>query len=426
MGATVKSVGPVRDSFLEWISPPVVRRTVLCLAFIASWIVFYVRCIPPPDDAFVDLPSFYAASVAVFRDHVSPYDVDRLSRINGAEFRTFPFLYPPPSLLLFEPLSLLTLDEAKVAVTAGNHLLVLVVVFLMPMFICNLTTRERYWSFSLCLLYPLFSYPLIHTVRYGQVNVLLLAALVGFWIAAQRRRSAIAGLCLSVAVLCKTFPFLIVPMLLAIGRWRESVFTIGFLALFSAVAALFLPSEVWSDWLFQVAPSGAYMREPVGLFPPSEIWNQSLNGLIARHVSTMSWLDPAVHGPFIGQVLCYGGVAVLFLVSLMLIRKVRHSPDAIDVMMPVALPVIFLAAPFSWEHHGAYLLPAIVFLLSYYANARSVARSSLAVISIVTAVALAVGSLMFYRFGTVVSLWLLALYVVWERSPGRVGTRRLE
>lgn len=410
------SFGCVQGCLTGWMSSPRVRGALLCLAFIASWGVFFVRCIPPPYDAFVDLPSFYAASVAVFREHVSPYSVDRLAQINGTEFRTFPFLYPPPSLLIVAPLSSLTWEQAKVAVTVVNHLIVIPVLFLMPLLICNLTPRERYWSFALCLLYPLFSYPLIYTVRYGQVNVLLLGALVGFWILAQRRRSAMAGLFLSVAVLCKTFPLLLLPMLLAIGRWRESLYAVSFLVGISGVSALFLPSEVWGDWLLNVAPTGAYMREPAGLFPPSEIWNQSINGLVARQIAKTSWLDPVVDGPLIGEVVCYGAVATLFVISLVILRKVRCSPDALNVMMPVALPVIFLAAPFSWEHHGAYLLPGIIFLLSYRVASGRGARISFTVLMVALAIALALGSLMFYRLSTVLMLWAVSLYVVWDHS----------
>jgi hypothetical protein len=192
-------------------------------------------------------------------------------------------------------LASLTLDQAKHVVTLINHLILAPTLVIIPLYALQLSPTRNYWRFLLCLLYPLLSYPLIVSVRYGQINIVLLAALVGFWIASLRKRHLVAGLWLSIAIICKTLPLLFIPMLLVIGRWKICAFTLIFLSVACLISYSILPSDMWRDWLFNVVPSGAYMSEPYGLFFPSASWNQSLNGIIARASTRSLWSDPLLY-----------------------------------------------------------------------------------------------------------------------------------
>ncbi|MEY4701195.1 MAG: hypothetical protein RL326_1382 [Pseudomonadota bacterium] len=391
------------------------RRVLLAAAAISSYVFFYHRCaLPNAIDNFLDLPSFYAASVAVFRDHLSPYDVGRLTRINGLEFRTYPFLYPPPSLFLFQPLATTSLAQAKHILTSLNHLTLIPTLLLIPSLMLKLSPRREFWRFSFCLLYPLYSCPLILTVRYGQTNIVMLAALVAFWIAAQRDKSVLAGLCLCVAILCKTTPVLFIPMLLVVGRWKVVAYTLLSFMMVSVVSLFSLPSGIWSEWLFRVAPSSGYMNEPFGLFPPASVWNQSLNGALARHFTRSSWSDPGFHSPGLGKILTYCAAASVMALSAITLRGVRHSPRAVSLLSAITLPMIFLVAPFSWEHHGAYLIPAILFVVCHQIPGSKLWRISALAAALITAITFTSPALMLYRLASALSLWALALAITWR------------
>jgi hypothetical protein len=396
-------------------------KIVLYLAGIVllgfSYLLFFQRCIAPSTfEGFIDLRSFYAASVAVFRDHLSPYDLDRLTQINRLEFRTFPFLYPPPSIFLFKPLATHSFEEAKQIITIFNHITLVPTLLAIPLFVLKLSPRRDYWRFSLCLLYPLYTFPLILTIRYGQINIALMAALVGFWIAAQRDRSLIAGLCLCAAILCKTIPLLFIPMLLAIGRWKLCACTLISLAIVSGFSYAVLPTNMWDEWLFHIAPSGGYMNAPLALFSPAAVWNQSLNGIIARLLTQSAWSDPGFHAPMLAKVATYACALSVMTISAFLLRRVRHSAHAVSLLSVVTLPMIFLIAPFSWEHHIAYILPAILFILCAQCPWSRWWRITIAVVASVIAATLTTDHLLFYRFTSVSLLWVTAALITWKHG----------
>lgn len=387
------------------------------VALACSYLFFIQRCVPlNASDGFIDLPSFYAASVAIFRDHLSPYDVGRLTRINGLEFRTFPFLYPPPSLFVFKPLASYSFEEAKRIITLFNHIALIPTLLAIPVFILSLSPRHDYWRFALCLLYPLYAFPLILTIRYGQVNILLLAVLLGFWIAARHDRPLLAGLCLGAAIICKTVPLLFIPMLLVIRRWSVCAYTIALLAFVSAVSYVALPVSLWSEWLFHIAPSGGYMNAPFGLFSPAASWNQSLNGVIARLFTQSAWSDPGFHAPMLGKIAAYIGALYVMTVSALLLRRVRHSDHAISLLSTITLPMIFLTAPFSWEHHIVYILPAILFILYNQLPMSPRWRITTAGMAAVAAISFTFADLLFYRFASVSLLWVTAALITWEHG----------
>jgi hypothetical protein len=79
----------------------------------------------------IDFPTFYGASVNFFRFGESPYDLEKLRLLISP--RVYPYLYPPPSLLLFFPLSELTYIDARHALLIVNHLLFLLLIFTIPL-----------------------------------------------------------------------------------------------------------------------------------------------------------------------------------------------------------------------------------------------------------------------------------------------------
>jgi len=384
---------------------PTARYLLAGVMLISAYIIFLYRCVPPSTfEGFVDLPSFYAASIAVFRDHVSPYDVGRLTRINGLEFRTFPFLYPPPSVFLFQPLANLTLDQSTHVVTLINHLILAPTLVIIPLYALQLSPTRNYWRFLLCLLYPLLSYPLIVSVRYGQINIVLLAALIGFWIASLRKRHLVAGLCLSIAIICKTLPLLFIPMLLVIGQWKICSFTLIFLSVACLISYSILPSDMY------------------GLFFPSASCNQSLNGVIARAFTRSLWSDPGFHCPLLGSLLCYAGAVIAIAVTATLLYRARRAPHVIDCLMAATLPAIFLVAPFSWEHHIAYLLPTILCILCQKDLSPSKWRAATLCAAAIATVTFTFSGLLFYRFAGVLLLWLSALAFTWRCNAAPRGS----
>jgi len=310
-----------------------------------------------------DLPSFHEAARHAFVERDSPYAV-----VHDAESeqalgqRIHPFLYPPPSLLVLAPLALVSYDTARVVVLVVNHALLLVLVLLL--------LRRRTGSDvadGLLLVYVLLFEPVRATIALGQVNLLVLVLVVLAWEALRHGRSPVAAaLPLSVAIVVKTYPVLLLVPLVAHRRWRVVGWTLAFLAVAAALAALVLPAAAWGDWVRDVLPSGGYGESPRGLFSPAAPWNQSLNGFSARLFLENGFSAPIATSPAAARLVpALLACALLALAAGASLRS-GARPDRerfLDLELALWLVAMFAVAPLSWAHHLVFVLPACVLAL---------------------------------------------------------------
>ena len=301
---------PIRDG-IQFILAP--KRLSLLIIFAVLYVPFLFnygwryRDVPN-----IDLPSFYSASVQVFRHGESPYEPERLQAIMGERVRVFPYLYPPPSLLFFYPLSALDYATARRVVLAANHLIILALLFVIPWFLLRDQSRRGVSAeFALPFAYLLTFHPAVLTLNHGQVNLLLLAFLLLFWLLAKAGRPVSASVFLALAVFLKTYPLVILPMLFASGRRRECAYTTGWIGLGAAVSLLIVPPAIWHDWLVNVLPTGDYAHIPVGLCSPAAVWNQSLNGFFARAFTESRWSNPVFVDTVLARHLTYAAAGLV-------------------------------------------------------------------------------------------------------------------
>jgi alpha-1,2-mannosyltransferase len=380
--------------------------------------------------ANVDLPSFYAASVIVFNNHASPYIPVNLQFVPYQY--VFPWLYPPPSLLLFFPLSALTYRNACLALLVLNQILIVLLVWVIPLYLLRLSPQQHFPSFALCIALTLTFHPCVVTLNHGQVNIILLVLLLFFWLLARRKLAILAGFCLAIAILLKTYPMIIVPLLYLIRRKHEALWTVAWVILATIIALSVLPNMVWHDWLAGVFPTGLYGGSPIGLSSPAAIENQSLNGYFARDFSVSKWSHPLFINPILGSILTWLAAGVMTAISAIAAwRSSVISPkDCLDRMLLVALPLIYLIAPFSWEHHLVYLLPTILLLLNSRCLLHFSVRCIYYLLSLVSAVLIGLPSLAGFKFYGVLVLWGLSVLVAVRKdielpiygrdeSPGR-------
>ncbi len=390
----------------------------LLMIFFSLYVPFLINCgwkyrnIPNND-----LSSFYAASMSVFELGESPYDRGRLQLLMGHNVHVHPYLYPPPSLLFFFPLSLLSYTDARHVVLLVNHILFLILVWVIPFHLLRAGSKRGLAVFAVCIVYSLTFHPVATTLNHGQVNILLLAFLVLFWLFARRGNAVPAALFLALAILLKTYPLIIIPMLLLIGRWREGVYTVALLGLATIVSLIVLPDMIWHDWLTNVLPTGGYIRIPAGLFSPAHVANQSLNGFFARIFTESEWSNPLSVKPDLARTLTYG-VAGLTAVATGIAswRSLQIHTDSLDRTILVALPAMYLIAPFSWEHHIVYLLPSMLMLLNSRSLFGSIPKFIFYSLCVASAVLIGMPHLGRFKFYGVVVLWGLCMFTACSRE----------
>lgn len=338
---------------------PAARRPAVHPAVLASlaWCYGYaVLAVFIGDTAVpgLDLPAFFYAADATFNWGLSPYDAAVIRAWQEDLGRTvFPFLYPPPALLLFAPLAALSYSEAALLLLLVNSaLLVALEVALFNRFLRSLPAGGWFWLGLgvLCL-----HYGFVRTLLNGQVNLLVLGLILVAWDAlGERRRPVLAGLALALAILLKTYPALLLALLLLRREWSALAAAFATIAAGAGAAALLLPPELWGDWLRRVLPTGGWGTVPFMLFAPSVYANIGLNGFFSRLIAEetvvagLAWLILPVIG---------------FSLHALWSRRTAPPEAFYERGFTLLLAAGFLVAPLSWFHHLLFLLPGMLLLL---------------------------------------------------------------
>jgi hypothetical protein len=292
----------------------------------------------------VDFPPLYSATRVVFDEGRSPYGERSFEKQAVALGRWVPpYIYPPPSLLLFYPLHFFSYDGAKALMLIANHLCLLFAIG----FTFRKLLREEFarapgpLATALFLAYALLFDPVVVTVHLGQVNLLLLVTLCLTWDALKRNAGAFAiAIPLSLAIVIKTYPVLLLLLLAFRRRYKAAAVTVALYAVYCAASHLLLPSGIWEDWLTKVLPAGDNAH-------PGP-WNQNIRAFIARTFMPNDFSAPLVALPaLVKPAIGVLSLAVFATTIWCSFRRWREPETArgIDLEMSLYLFMIFLIAP---------------------------------------------------------------------------------
>lgn len=380
-----------------------------------------------------DFPSLYWGAKIAFQEQRSPY-------VNGVfteaesqlKQRVFPYLYPPPSLLAFYPFSRLSYEAAKLSLLIISHACFAGFIYLFFFKITSLDSAPPFRGLIavLSVVYLLAYYPVVDNFIWGQINLIVLVMVCLAWYALKKNRHALAvALPLSLAILLKTYPVLLLPLLFFRKRYRAVVWTLALIGLYTAVAWSVLPREVWGDWVTNVMPTGGYGQRPFNLFLPVAPWNHSINGfgtfLLSRYTRIL-WMRGDIAAKGLSYLLSASVMAVTLGLSYLSSRK-GTAGKVFDIEVSLFLSMMFLVAPLSWEHHLVYVLPSA--LLSIYLLLSEVARRSVKILVVaalcvvawdfprdnmyfLTGIAAFANGIKFYA---VFVIWLFFAAKLWER-----------
>jgi hypothetical protein len=182
--------------------------------------------------------SIYYASGLMLREGLDPYTTD-LARVGrGLELETDPIHYatdPPTFLLVFEPLTWLSLPKAYLVWNSLN-LLALVLSLLLLLRDASLDSRLAWSLAALAFLY----YPVADNFLFAQNKILILLALVLMIRCMGSDRDRAAGLMLGLAVTLRGFPLLLTGYLILRRRWRVVGYVVAGVLLSGIMTVLIL------------------------------------------------------------------------------------------------------------------------------------------------------------------------------------------
>ncbi|MDQ6860281.1 MAG: DUF2029 domain-containing protein [Verrucomicrobiota bacterium] len=323
-----------------------------------------VRLLP---GSSVDYPSYHYAAVMAFLKGQSPYlptSFDMATQEMGT--RVLPYLYPPPSLLAFSPLALLSFSAGKALMILASHVCYLWATWVM---LTRLVPHpDERWlrdlMIGLSLVYLFLFDPAIVTLQLGQVNLIVLPFLF-LALAGMRENSAAwkIALPLSIAILLKTYPVLLLLPMLFRKQYKAIALTCVFFGFYTALSLVVFPLHIWTTWLQYVLPKGGYTNHEASAL----LWNQNINAFISRlFIGSDLSEAPLPFASLAKPIATALALAVLGLSAFFAFRAARRDRGSAMSSTEIAtfLLVIFLIAPLSWEHHLVYILPAALLALA--------------------------------------------------------------
>jgi hypothetical protein len=204
--------------------------------------------------------------------------------------------------------------------------------------------------------------PLNAQIYQGQLNLVLLALLVGSWAADRSRRPVLAGMLLAGATVIKLFPGFLLLYFILQRRWRVLLACLGSMAALTVMTMSVFGMHAYRDYLSAGLTTPWEWRSAWGNLSLLGFWNKLF--------------DPA---PRVGARVGIGGVAPivrsawlaglgtvvsdLTLVSVLGWTVLKaESRSQRDIAFALCVPVVLLLSPILWSHYLVLLLLPIVLL----------------------------------------------------------------
>lgn len=194
----------------------------------------------------------------------------------------------------------------------------------------------------------LWTEPVQETLRFGQINLLLLALVLADLARAPGARLRGCGVGLAAGL--KLTPAIVIPYLFLTGRVREgrnAVLALG-TSLFLAFAVL--PRESLRYW-------GGLFFDDTRVGPVQMPGNQSLHGLLIRFTHQMP--PPGPVWPALAGAVGVGGLALAAIIG----RGRPGDPRRDLAGLCVTALTGLLVSPISWTHHWVWIVPGGVLLV---------------------------------------------------------------
>jgi alpha-1,2-mannosyltransferase len=257
------------------------------------------------------------------------------------------FTYPPFAVLAMMPLRWLNLFHDEIAATLANIVLVAVGAHAAVRLRNRPEGRARAGWIAAAI--ALWAEPVISTIGYGQID-LLIAALVTVDLA-YGRDSRAGGLGIGLAAAIKLTPLIFIPYLLFTRRGRMAGRALGAFLGSIAVAFVAVPRDAakyWGGTIFDV--SRVTGRHHLSGGSPV---NQSLRGALVRLFPGMAHLSMI----WLPACLLVGSLGLLLAVS-----ATRHGNELHGFVLAAITGL--LISPVSWTHHWAIVVPGLLAALS--------------------------------------------------------------
>ncbi len=251
-----------------------------------------------------------------------------------------PFTYPPIAAMLAVPLAELPWTTAQWVWTVGIFVsLGVTVAFAFRQVLTRREVQARYapWLFALLMIACTYLMPIRDQVRFGQVDILLVALCVADCLA--KRPWWPRGFLIGLATAVKLTPGVFLIYLLVTRQWRTFWMASFVTALLTLLPFAVIPKDA-ADFWFKA------LLDPERLGANAATTNQSIRAMLLRLYLPSDTLTWALWLVLVAVVGWYG------------FRAAKRALDAGDETTAVALTGLMavLLSPVAWIHHLAWVV----------------------------------------------------------------------
>jgi alpha-1,2-mannosyltransferase len=261
----------------------------------------------------------------------------------GVVLDLLPFVYPPVAAVLFAPLALLPIPVLKVVWTALQLALLAYAARCAARAVGVPPGSPTAAVVVLVTALATWLDPVRTTLYLGQINIVLLALVLGDLLG--RRDSRWRGVGVGLAAAVKLTPLLFVGYLLLRRRYRAAATAVGAFAAAGLVGFLLAPADSVTYWLRGTFAAADRIAAVDGAA------NHSVNGLVTR------LLGP---GPTATAVYLVCAAALVAATLALAVRVAGRGEELLAVSL-CGLGAA-AAAPFAWSHHWVWVVPLLVAL----------------------------------------------------------------
>ncbi|MEV0582716.1 glycosyltransferase 87 family protein [Nonomuraea sp. NPDC050310] len=269
-----------------------------------------------------------------------------------------PFTYPPIAALLATPLAAMSWTTAQWVWTAGIFVaLAVTVAFAFRETLAGERKPYAPWVFALLMLACTYLMPIRDQVRFGQVDILLVALCLAD--CAARRPWWPRGFLIGLATAVKLTPGVFLIYLLVTRQWRTFWMASLVTALLTLLPFVVIPEDATAFWFHA-------LLDPERLGSNAATTNQSVRGMLIRLYLPSDLLTTAIWVAVIAVIGWYG------------FRFAREAHERGETIAAVALTGLMavLLSPVAWIHHLAWV---VVVLGALVGDARDATRVKVAV-----------------------------------------------
>jgi alpha-1,2-mannosyltransferase len=269
------------------------------------------------------------------------------------------FTYTPFAALFFAAVSFIPWSVLPRVVQVANLIFLFIAAWYTMDALGYKDRRVRLGGALLGVAAGLLTEPVFRTLYLGQINLLLMAAII--WDLRQPDTRRFKGIATGLAAGIKLTPLVFIPYLLLTRKWRAAAVTTVSFAFTIALGFVILPRDS-KDWWF----NGLFVSDGRTGFPG---WtgNQSLRGIVTRLAGSID----AGTAPWVILAL------IATVVGLLAAAQLDRAGHLMLGLLAAAL-VGLLDSPISWDHHWVWVAPAMMVAGHYAARAWQAGRRAAA------------------------------------------------